>query len=312
MSRRAVITGAFSYTGAAVARELLGRGWTVHTLTNRKPPPDCEEVTSAPLRFEPQHLKNELAGADVFINTYWVRLPWAGQDFGTAVERSAMLIDAAKRAGVGKIVHISVSNAAKGRNLGYYRGKAEVEELVRDSGLQYSIVRPTLILGPGDVLTNNIAWFLRKFPVFPLPRGGRYRLQPVTLADTARITADQAEATENEEVDAAGPDGYSYSEYVRLLAKMIGARALFVSVPNWLALGSSRIVGWLKRDIVLTKEELLGLQQELLFSHEPPLGRESVADWLKEHGGKLGRYYANDLHRHFGAGAGVPIQNPVW
>jgi|TARA_B100001971_G_scaffold213828_1_gene248463 NADH dehydrogenase len=253
MTLRAVITGAFSYTGSAVARQLVERGWTVHTLTNRARPPGTEHITTAPFRFEESHLRKELADADAFINTYWIRLPWKGQTFETAVERSKMLFQVAKEVNVPRVVPVSVSNAADGRNLGYYRGKADVEEALRESGLSYGIVRPTLIVGPSDVLTNNIAWFLRHFPFFPIPGGGDYRLQPVTLEDTARI-----------------------------------------------------ILG----DITLTKEELLGLEQELLLSHESPRGGESVEEWLMANGESLGKDYINDIHRHFGKGSSVPVLNP--
>ncbi len=174
-----VVTGAFSYTGAAVAGELIRRGFAVRTLTNRQPPPGREGIPHAPLRMDVAYLADQLKGADAFINTYWVRLPHGAADFGTAVRDSRTLIEAAVRAGVSRLVHVSVSNAEQGRNLGYYAGKAEVERSVRECGVPHAIVRPTLMVGPNDVLTNNIAWFLRRFPAFLLPDGGRYRLQPV-------------------------------------------------------------------------------------------------------------------------------------
>jgi NADH dehydrogenase len=306
---RVVLTGAFSYTGAAVAAELLRRGHVVRTLTNRAPPPDTV-VAAAPLRFEPGHLQRELASADVFINTYWVRLPHAGQTFATAVERSRLLLEAAARAGVGRVVHVSVSNAAAGANLGYYRGKAEVERVLAGLGVSHAIVRPTLVVGPGDVLTNNIAWFLRRFPVFLLPDGGWYRLQPITLADTARVICDAVEGPDGLEVDAAGPELLTFGEYVRLLARACGVRRWIVSVPGWLSLALLRAVGLVLRDVVLTREELLGLEQELLISHDAPTGRESVRDWLMAHGQGLGRRYVNDVRRHFAAGRHQAVLDP--
>jgi NADH dehydrogenase len=306
MSRRVVLTGAFSYTGAAVAGELLRRGgYAIHTLTNRRPPPGADEaITIAPLRFERGHLVEQLAGAEVLVNTFWVRLPHAGQTFETAVEASRLLFDAAAAAGVQRIVHVSVSNAAAGTNLGYYRGKAEVEAaLRRQRGPSWAIVRPTLVVGPGDVLTNNIAWFLRRFPVFPMPDGGRCRLQPVTLADTARIICDALEAPDDGlELDAAGPEILTFAGYVRLVARACGVRRWFLSVPGWLSLALLRLVGLVLRDVVLTREELLGLEQDLLLSHAPPTGQQSVRAFLEEHGDALGRRYVNDLRRHFTAG----------
>ena len=173
MSGRVVVTGGFSYIGAAIAQELVQRNYTIHTLTHRQPPPGGTGITCARLRFEPEHLVREFKGADLFVNTYWVRFPHQGQTFATAVANSRVLLEAAARAGVGRIVHVSVSKASAGTNLGYYAGKAEVEALVRASAKSYAIIRPTLVVGPADVLTNNIAWFLRRFPLFPLPGGGK-------------------------------------------------------------------------------------------------------------------------------------------
>jgi len=266
VSQRIVLTGAFSYTGAAVAKQLLHRGASVHTLTRRRPPASAGPISVAPLRFDAAHLQQQMVGADVLINTYWLRLPYAGQTFDTAVKNSRLLLQAAAAAGVRRVIHVSVSNASAGTNLGYYRGKAEVEQAVRALGVPFAIVRPTLVVGPADVLTNNIAWFLRRFPLFPLPAGGRYRLQPVTLDDTARIICDQLEGPDAVELDAAGPERMTFAEYVRLLARACGVRRWICSFPGGLTLALLRLVGVFLRDVVLTREELLGLEQELLLS----------------------------------------------
>jgi len=311
VTKRVVITGAFSFTGAAVARDLTRRGWSIHTLTNRRPPPGVEHITTAPLRFDSTHLRGELAGADAFVNTYWVRLPWAGQTFEAATDNSKLLVEAASKAGVGRLVHVSVSNAKENSNLGYYRGKAEVEAAVECSNLSYAIVCPTLIVGPTDVLTNNIAWFLRRFPIFPIPCGGDYRLQPITLTDTGRIIADQVESSQRAHIDAAGPDVMTFRDYIQTVAQACGVARPLVAVPGSLALAALGFMQRILRDIVLTKEELFGLQQEALLSLEPPRGKESVADWLMSNGQALGRRYANDLDRHFRKGARSAVLNPL-
>jgi len=306
MSGRIVVTGAFSYIGAAVAEECLRRGFAVHTLTNRRPP-EGTKITSAPLRFDAERLAEQLSGAYAFINTYWVRFPWAGLGFDTAVRNSAALLSAAARARVGRLVHVSVSNASDAPDLGYYAGKAAVERKVRDSGLSCAIVRPTLVVGPGDVLTNNIAWLLRKFPLFLLPGRGACSLQPVTLSDAARLIVDAALRVENLEVDAAGPEVFTFAEFVRAVASACGAHRIILPAPEPLVLGALELLNRPLRDIVLTREELIGLQRGLLLSKKAPLGRESVSEWLVVNGPKLGLEYVNDLDRHFGAGAGSPI-----
>ena len=84
------------------ARELAGRGWTIHTLTNRRPPANARHVTSARLSCNPEHLATELRGADVFVNTYWIRRRSGDDDFCTAAYNNRILVDAAVRARVGR------------------------------------------------------------------------------------------------------------------------------------------------------------------------------------------------------------------
>ncbi len=190
-----VAPGALSSTGSAVARSLLGRGFTIRTLTNRREAVNDPggQIEVHPLQFDdPQRLVEAMRGAHLFVNTYWVRYPYVGVGFDRAVENTGILLRAAREAGVERIVHVSVSNPSPDSPLGYYRGKAEAEVLVRGLGISHAIVRPTLVVGPHDILTNNIAWFLRRFPAFAMPGSGRYRLQPVTLADVGGIVAEAA------------------------------------------------------------------------------------------------------------------------
>jgi len=297
----AVVTGAFSYTGSAVARSLLARGLSVRTLTNRREPvhDPGPGVEAFPLQFaEPERLVEAMRGARVFVNTYWVRYPGVGVSFDSAVRNTAVLFEAARVAGVARIVHVSVSNPTLDSPLGYYRGKAQVEELLRGLGVSYAIVRPTLVVGPRDILVDNIAWFLRRFPVFALPGLGAYRLQPVTLDDVGEIVAEAAMASEDMTVDAAGQETMTFRQLVEAIATAIGRRTPIVAVPPTLALALLRVIGWAVGEVILSREELEGLMTGLLVSKEPPRGTHSVRDWLQDHGGQLGRSYTSEMARH--------------
>ncbi|MBI1984324.1 MAG: NAD(P)H-binding protein, partial [Acidobacteria bacterium] len=163
-----VVTGAFGYTGKYITARLLAQGRRVRTLTGHPHRPNSfgGQVDAAPFNFEnPAELEKSLQGADAVFNTYWVRFPRGDVTYEIAVENSRVLIKAAERAGVRKFVHVSVSNPSEDSPLPYYRGKALVERAVRESRLSYAVIRPTLVFGIGDILINNIAWFLRRFPV---------------------------------------------------------------------------------------------------------------------------------------------------
>jgi NADH dehydrogenase len=297
----AVVTGAFSYTGSAAARSLLARGYTVKTLTNRKRPVNDPggQIEALPLQFDdPAALVEAMGGADVFVNTYWVRYPYVGVGFDRAVENIGVLLRAARDAGVRRIVHVSVSNPSLDSPLGYYRGKARAEDLVRSLGVPYTIVRPTLVVGRNDILVNNIAWFLRRFPVFGMPGSGAYRLQPVTLDDTGEIIAEAADSAEDVTIDAAGPDIVTFEALVRAIGGAIGKQPRIVHLPPTLSLWALAAAGRVMGEVILSRQELDGLMTELLLSHEPPRGTHSVLDWLAQHASDAGKVYSSEFERH--------------
>ena len=272
------------------------------TLTNHpdRPGADAMEAEVAPLQFEDRAaLVHSLRGVDVLYNTYWIRFPHAGVGFGDAVANTRKLMVAAAEAGVRKVVHISVSNPSPDSSLDYYAGKARAEAVVRESGMAWAVVRPTLIFGQGDILLNNIAWLLRRMPVFLIPGNGAYRLQPVAGDDVADIAIWAASQTENVTVDAAGPDTMSYADLVDAIAIAIHHTRRIVFTPPPLTLFAGRVLGRSVNDVILTGQELAGLMDELLVSKEPPRGTSRIDDWLLRSSDTLGVKYASELDRHF-------------
>ena len=294
-----VVTGAFSYTGRWIADELLQRGRDVVTLS-RSAAPTGSPIAARPLQFvDLEALTRSLEGAQTLYNTYWIRFERGTSTFERAVANTRALFTAAAAARVRRVVHVSVTNATLDSPLPYFRGKAELEVALRESGLPYAIVRPTLVFGPEDILVNNIAWGLRRFPIFLMPGEGDYRVQPVSVRDTARIAVDAGLAEENIEVDAAGPETLTFESLVRLVRGAVGANTRLLHVPPLLALAVSQVVGRARRDVILTREELEGLMASLLTSPDSPLGSERFSDWVLANAGTLGRAYVSELARNF-------------
>ncbi len=297
-----VVTGAFGYSGKYIARELLARGARVRTLVGRpgRPDPFAGQLEVARLAFEdPATLAAGLRGATTLYNTYWVRFPHNHITFETAVANTRTLIHAAREAGVRRIVHLSVTNPADNLPLPYFRGKAQVETAIISSGLSYAVVRPTVIFGVEDILINNIAWLLRRWPVFAIPGRGQYRLQPVFAADLAKIVADAGASNDNLTVDAAGPELYTYEDFVRLIASAIGSRARLVHLPPELVWLAAKVLGSTVGDVLLTWGEIRGLMMDLLVSAQPSKAPTRFSSWLEQNAASLGTHYASELARHF-------------
>jgi uncharacterized protein YbjT (DUF2867 family) len=297
-----VVTGAYSYSGSHIAELLLESGREVRTLTHH---PERQHrlrarVEAVPYRFDdPGALARSLEGVNTLYNTYWVRFERGATTFATAVANSRALFEAARRAGVARIVHVSIANPSIDSPLPYYRGKARVEQALGASQVPHAIVRPTWFFGGRDILTNNIAWVLRQMPVFVVPGDGQYLVQPIHVDDFAHICLRAARGDTDAIMDAAGPDRMTYEQLVRAVRDALGRRTPIWHVRPAAVAVMSRALGVLVRDVVLTADEIRGLAAGLLVSHRPALGSVSFLEWLKENGSTLGRTYANELDRHF-------------
>ncbi len=296
-----VVTGAFGYTGRWIAHQLLEKGVKVRTLTNavgREDPFDGKvEVHS--LDFDNKEaLVESLRGAEVLYNTYWVRYNHPKKNFEhhIAVANCRKLFEAAAEAGVKRIIQFSVAHPEKAPDWTYFRGKVAVEKILNQSDYSFAILRPTVLFGGGrNVLINNLAWMLRKFPVFGVFGMGNYPIQPVHVKDVARVAIEQGEKRENVTIDVTGPEIFRYKDYIKLMAKSMGLRRLILPMPSLVGWLFGRLMGIYLQDMVLTMAEIRGLKKGLMSSDETPLGRYKFSQWIAENGHTLGKRYQNDL-----------------
>ena len=297
-----VVTGALGYTGKYIARNLLSMGLKVRNLTGHPARHNSfgQQISIAPFNFEhPDQLVEQLRGATTLYNTYWIRFGRRKVTFEKAIDNTKTLIRAAQQAGISRIVHVSITNASQESQLPYFRAKAIVEQAIIESGLSYAIIRPTIIFGIEDILLNNIAWLLRRFPVFIVPGKGDYLVQPVFVEDVAGLAVRAGRSADNSIVDAVGPEVYTFDQLVRLIARSVGSRARTVHAPPGLALLASRLLGLLVDDALLTRDELDGLLSNLLVSHHPATARTRLDDWLGQNAAHIGAKYTSELSRHY-------------
>ena len=295
-----VVTGAYGYSGKYIAGRLLAAGHRVRTLTNslHRASPFGDRVEAHPFNFDdPRKLTDSLRGARVLYNTYWVRFNHGSFSHSMAVTNSLKLFDAAGQAGVGRVVHVSITNPSENSQLGYFSGKAKLERVLIESGLSYAILRPAVLFGKEDILINNIAWTLRHFPMFGVFGDGQYCLQPIYVDDLAVLAVEQGRQAGNRIVDAIGPETFKYRDLVRVIADAIGVRRPVVSIPPGLGYAIGWLIGKVVGDVMITRDEIRGLMQGLLCTHSLPAGKTALSEWVRENAAGLGARYAAELSR---------------
>jgi uncharacterized protein YbjT (DUF2867 family) len=295
-----VVTGAFSFSGRYVAAHLLDLGRKVRTLTRRPASenPFQGKVDVRRLDFgDSAALADALDGADTLYNTYWIRFPHEGLGWENVLANTRLLLEAASTAGVRRVVQWSATNARLNSPFPYFRAKAQAEEILRSSGLSFALVRPTLVFGRGEVLLNNVAWLLRRFPVFLLPAGGDYLVQPVAAEDVAAAAVEAGLNDESAVLELGGPDMMSFAEIVRLVRTAVGSRSAIVPTPAAFVRICSRAVELAAGETLVTTEELAGLRANVLVAPREPIGKRTLPDWLGEAAPRLGLKLVSDRNR---------------
>ncbi len=297
-----VVTGAFSYSGRAIADRLAGAGRQVRTVTGHPgSAPRGTPIEVAPLDFDDQlGLVESLTGATTLYNTYWVRFAHGRTDHGLAVANSRTLFAAARRAGVQRIVHVSITHPTVESPLPYFSGKALVERALAESGVSFAVVRPAILFGGDGVLLNNIAWLLRHLPVFAVGGRGDYRIRGIHVADLAELCVDLGSQRHDSVTDAVGPDRPTFLELVGWIRDAVGSRSQLVRVPGVVVPPLARMLGALLHDVLLTADEYRAMSDGLADTDGPATGTTSLSHWLVDHRDTLGLTYANEIDRHFG------------
>jgi uncharacterized protein YbjT (DUF2867 family) len=295
-----IVTGAFGYSGRYIATRLLEAGHRVRTLTHSpdRPNPFGGRVEARPFHFDqPDRLVESLRGAAVLYNTYWVR--YNARDFthAEAIANTKRLFAAARAAGVGRVVHVSITNPSEDSDLGYFRAKAVLERALIESGLSYAILRPAVLFGGPDILINNLAWMLRHLPVLGVFGKGDYCLQPIHVDDLAALAVEWGARHDNAIIDAIGPETFTYRRLVDLIAEAIGRRPWLIRTPPWLGYAVTKVIGVFVGDVIVTREEIKGLMRGLLCTNSPPAGQTRLSDWVRQHADTLGVRYASELAR---------------
>jgi len=221
------ISGATGFVGGHLCKELSSRGQTLKLLAHSTRSADfsTHEIVNGDVTSADDCIKGA-AGCDAVINLVGIirEFPQKGITFGRLhVQATRNMLAAAQENGISRYLHMSALGSRADAVSGYHRSKYAAEELVRASGLDYTIFRPSLIFGPKDAFVNMLAGFIRSFSVVPVIGDGKYRLQPISADDVARCYALALEKPETvgNAYNICGPDRLNYLGIVDAVAKAL-------------------------------------------------------------------------------------------
>jgi NADH dehydrogenase len=236
-----------------------------------------------------------MSGCDAVINLVGIirEFPFQGVTFDKMhVQAAANMLEAARRNGVSRYLQMSALGSRPNAVSAYHRTKWQAEELVRGSGLKWTIFRPSLIFGPHDAFINMLAAQLRLVPIMPVIGSGRYRLQPIHADDVASCFAQALEMPEtiSQAYELCGSDRVSYDELINMIAVTMGRSGPFK--PH-LPLGLMKLIIPIMQKIpqfpitmdqlqMLLEESICDCKWQQVFGFEPRGLQEGITEYLRK------------------------------
>lgn len=277
--REVLVTGGTGYVGTHVCRALIARGFVPRLLvrpgSEHRVPDDIQKKGRITLGdvTNRESVENAAQGTTAVVHLVGIirEFPTRGITFERLhVTATRNALDAARLWGIPRFIHMSALGAQVGGPTGYFDSKGRAEDLVRRSGLRWTIFRPSVIFGPGDAFLNELAGILRMAPLMPVPGDGKYRLQPVFVGDVAKGFADALlrPDTETRTFEVGGPERFSFDGLLDRIAASAGGRARKLHIPLSLLRPAVRSLERLER-FPLTTDQLRMLLQENVCDHEP-------------------------------------------
>ena len=259
MPGRVFVTGGSGFVGSAIIDQLLGRGYGISALFNRRPLQRSDDIRSIQGNlFDLPALAEGVRGCEAVIHLVGIIMEKPSR--GITFERihfqgTKNIVDTTARQGVKRYVHMSALGVRPNAVSDYHKTKYRAEQYVRASGLDWTIFRPSLIHGPdGEFMQMEAKWARRKAPPFVfMPyfgagmfgRGGAGMLQPVHVKDVARAFVDALEKprTMREIYPLAGPDRLTWPQLHRMSAQaIVGHPRWVMALPAWKAKLLTRLV----------------------------------------------------------------------
>jgi uncharacterized protein YbjT (DUF2867 family) len=292
-----LVTGGTGFVGGHLIRRLRQEGLPVRTLARHpdraQPLKDLGvEVVLGDIS-EKVSLEKAAEGIERVIHLVGIIQETPGVTFrGVHVEGTRNIIEAARKAGVRHFFHQSALGTRPGAKSEYHRTKWEAEELVRQSGIPHTILRPSLIYGLGDGFTIRLSEMLKLVPVMPVIGSGKSRVQPVYIDDvvSCMFKAVTGDAFLNEIYEIGGPDQLTYEEVTKAIAEAMGIKRPALHVPLFFLKPIARALETVLSNPPLTTDQIIMLQEDNVcsmrdirdaFGIEPLAFREGLRKFIR-------------------------------
>lgn len=240
--REVLVTGGTGFVGRHVCRALIARGYLPRLLVRVGSEDHIPEDIRRASRVTPgdvanrEFVENAAQSTEAIVHLAGIirEFPARGATFEKVhVEATRHAVHAAKVWRIPRFVHVSALGAAAGGPGNYFDSKGRAEEIVRRSGLSWTIFRPSGIFGPGDQFLTELERAVRRAPFLPIPGDGTFLLQPVFVGDVVKGIVDclTRPDTERRAFDVGGPERFSYNELVDRIVEAAGVRVRKVHIP---------------------------------------------------------------------------------
>jgi NADH dehydrogenase len=283
------VTGASGFVGRSIVARLVEAGEQVRALSRHPQPVPGAESIAADVTT-PDTLAAAFAGCDAVIHLVGIIREVRGRSFEQVhVEGTRNVLAACREAGIGRLLHMSALGARPGAASRYHRTKWEAEELVRQSGLDATIFRPSIIYGKGSVFLATLRGLVRHFPLIPVIGDGTALLQPIWNVDVAAcfLGALQQPETIGQTYELGGPEAFGFEQLLDLVADAEGLEKHKLHLPLWLMRPAAAVLGRLLLWFPITSDQLVMLLEDNVCDIAPMVTTfgfrpASVREHLKE------------------------------